>query len=111
TAPGGVVVLEPFIEPSLWEQGHINARFVDQPKLKVARMNVSRTEGGLAILDFHYLVATAAGVEHFTGEHRLGLFSREQMEAAFTAAGLEVHFDPEGLMGRGLYIGQKGESN
>ena len=104
-APGGVLLVEPFIEPRDWRDRFIHARFVDEPDLKAARMNVSRSEDGVAVLDFHYLIATPAGVEHFTGEHRLALFSREDMESAFRSAGLDVRFDREGLMGRGLYIG------
>ena len=57
------------------------------------------------ILDFHYLVGTPEGVEHFTEHHELGLFTDEEYRNAFTAAGLQVAHDPEGLIGRGLYIG------
>jgi hypothetical protein len=55
--------------------------------------------------DFHYLVGTPAGIEHFTERHEMGLFTDEQHRAAFTAAGLDVAYDAEGLMGRGVYIG------
>ena len=44
-------------------------------------------------------------VSHFVEEHELGLFSDEQYRAAIAAAGLELDsFDPQGLIGRGLYI-------
>ena len=62
-------------------------------------------ENGVAVLLFHYLVGTPQGVEHFTERHELALFSHEEYLAAFRAAGLEVVYDEEGLMGRGLYIG------
>jgi hypothetical protein len=51
------------------------------------------------------LVGTADGVEHFTEEHQLGLFSDGEHRAAFAAAGMTVAYDEKGLMGRGLYVG------
>ncbi|HEX9414075.1 MAG TPA: class I SAM-dependent methyltransferase [Ktedonobacterales bacterium] len=105
--PGGVLLVEPFFTPDRYYPNTVHAVFVDQPELKVARMNVSRMEDGVALMDLHYLVATPAGVERFTEPHRLGLFTRDDMEAALLAAGLEVAYDAEGLMGRGLYIGTR----
>lgn len=102
--PGGVLVVEPWLAPEQWLDRHVAATFVDEPELKVARMNVSDRRGDISIVDFHYLVATLDGVEHFTELHELGLFTVEQHLAAFRAAGLAVEHDPEGPMGRGLYV-------
>jgi ubiquinone/menaquinone biosynthesis C-methylase UbiE len=102
---GGVLLVEPFIDPAEWHNGYVTGQFADLPNLKVARMNVSRTEGRLAVLNFHFMVATPDGIEQFTEVHRLALFARGEFENAFQAAGLGVIFDPDGLMGRGLYIG------
>jgi hypothetical protein len=106
-APGGVLVIAPFFPPAAWVVGQPHALFVDQPDLKLVRMNVSDIDasGTLAILDFHYLVGTPEGVEHFTERHELGLFTDEEYRAAFTQADLVVSYDAEGLIGRGLYIG------
>jgi SAM-dependent methyltransferase len=104
---GGVLLVGAFLSPQEWIPGQPHALFVDQPDLKLARMNVSGVaEGGsVAILDFHYLLATPEGVEHFTEHHELGLFSDEEYRAAFTQAGLEVLHNAEWLGGRGMYIG------
>lgn len=105
--PGGVLLVEPWLTPEVYCAGSIHAHFVDQPDRKIARMNVSAVEGGLSVLDFHYLVATPAGIEHFTERHELGLFSHDEYLAAFVATGLEVVYDAQGLMGRGLYVGTR----
>jgi ubiquinone/menaquinone biosynthesis C-methylase UbiE len=103
--PGGVLIVEPWFTPEAFIGGTTHARFIDERDLKLARMNVSRVEGTISILDFHYLVATPAGVEHFTEQHELGLFTTSQYMAAFFASGLETRHDREGFMDRGIYIG------
>ncbi|MBI3998513.1 MAG: class I SAM-dependent methyltransferase [Armatimonadetes bacterium] len=105
--PGGVVIVEPWITPEAWRDGHLGAIFVDQPDLKIARINLSRREGEVAVLEFHYLIGTPAGIESFTERHDLGLFSHDDYLAAFHVGGLDVAHDPQGLIGRGLYIGLK----
>ena len=103
--PGGVLIVEPWITPQQWRKGLVHANFVDQPELKVARMNISKTRGRLSVLDMHHLVATPSRVEHFVERLELGLFTHDEYLDAFRSAGLETSYDSEGLMGRGLYIG------
>ncbi len=108
TSDGGVVVVEPWFAPEVWEAGRLTLDVVDEPDLKVARVLVSGiAEETVSTLDIHNLVATPAGVETFAEHHELGLFSREEYEAAFQAAGLDVEHDSVGLLGRGLYVGVK----
>jgi hypothetical protein len=52
-------------------------------------------------------VATSEGVSHFVEHHEMGLFTDDEYQKAFRNAGLTVIHDPEGLTGRGLYIGLK----
>jgi SAM-dependent methyltransferase len=105
TAPGGVVIVEPWFTPEVWESGRLTADLVDHPALKIARVLLSGREGDISTLDIHYLVGRPEGVESFTEHHRLGLFSHDAHMTEFRAAALEVTHDPVGLLGRGLYIG------
>jgi SAM-dependent methyltransferase len=102
--PGGVLLVEPWLEPEVWKPGHLHLLTVDEPDVKIARATAAGLEGTVSTMDFHYLVLTSAGAEHFTEHHEAGLFTRAQMTAAFEAAGLTVELDEEGLIGRGLYI-------
>jgi SAM-dependent methyltransferase len=105
--PGGLLMVEPWFAPDQFRPAGIFARFVDDPELKIARMNKGHVEGTISYLDFHYLVGTPEGVEYYTETHALGLFTHEEQVAAFEAAGLRVVHDAEGIDGRGLYIGSK----
>jgi SAM-dependent methyltransferase len=102
--PGGVLVVEPWLSPEDWLDRHVGAVFVDDPELKIARMNVGEREGNVSMFVFEYLVGTPDGIDRFSERHELGLFTVEQYLEAFRAAGLEADHDPEGPMGRGLYI-------
>jgi SAM-dependent methyltransferase len=104
-APGGILIVEPWLAPGDYQAGTVHNLVADAPGLKISRMNISEREGDLSILEFHYLVGTADGVEYVSDRHELGLFEGEAYERAFRRAGLSVEHDPEGLMGRGLYIG------
>lgn len=106
--PGGVLIVEPWLTPDVWRPGRITADFVDDPDLKVARMNISTLEDGLSVLNFEYLIATPEGFEHFSERNEMGLFTVQQLLDVFRATGLNVLHDPIGLRrGRGLYIGTK----
>lgn len=105
--PGGVLIVEPWFSPDQWQFGRVFALFVDQPDLKISRMSLGGIKSYLSILDFHYMVGTPQRIETFTERHELGLFTHEEYLEAFRKARLEVVHDPEGLDGRGLYIGLK----
>jgi SAM-dependent methyltransferase len=105
--PLGVLIIEPWLTPDQWVVDRPALFTVDQPDLKIARMNVSDHVGRLAIVEFHYLVGTAAGVEHFTERHEIALFTHDEYRAALTHAELSVDHDPDGLTGRGLYVATK----
>jgi SAM-dependent methyltransferase len=102
--PDGVVVIEPWFTPDAWVVDRPALLVVDQPELKIARMNVSARDGRFAILDFHYLVGTPAGVWQFSERHEMALFTDDEYKLAFEDAGLIAEHDPQGLTGRGLYI-------
>src|SRR5919198_4602449 len=109
-SPGGVLLIEPGFTPETWRPGTVHARFIDEPDLKMARINTSFVNGRLSIMDMHYLIGTPEGTEHYVERHELGLFTTEEMRHALTTCGLEVTYDAIGLTGRGLYIGQRGRS-
>ncbi len=105
-APGGVLVIEPWLTPEHFTPGTIQVLTVDEPDLKVARVTHADRRGTLSILDMQYLIATADSVQHVAENYELGLFSHERYLAAFEAAGLEVAWDEKGLMNRGLFIAE-----
>jgi hypothetical protein len=100
----GIILVEPWFTPEVWHEGTMHMLSAEADDLKVCRMNTSGREGDLSILDFHYMVGTAGKIEYFTERHELGLFTVDQMMNAFSDAGLDVRYDPDGLTGRGLYI-------
>jgi SAM-dependent methyltransferase len=104
---GGLMILEPWITPSSFMKGIVSLISVDKPNLKIARINVGKVQGPVSALEFHYLIGTPSKVRHVVDRELLGLWTHEEYLDAFRDAGLEVAFDPEGLMGRGLYLGVK----
>ena len=106
-APGGVLLVEPWFTPKQWKVGHVGTILVEKPDHKIVRMSRSAQKGKVSILDLDYLIGTSKGIEHRSEVHEMGLFTHEEYLEAFRRSGLEVIHDPEGLDGRGLYIGLK----
>ncbi len=104
-APGGIAIVEPWLRPNEWEDGHVSARFADLPGMKIARMHVARRDELVAILNFHYMVAHTDGVRSFEETHRLLLLSDEQYHDAFLRTGFELHHGKQVLAGRDLFVG------
>ena len=108
--PSGVLLIEPFFTPeNCWDRS-MRLISYDGEDRKVARMYVTRVEGKVAIADFHFLVGEPTGVEHFVERHEFGLFTDEQYRKAVENVGLSVAYDPFGLYGRGMYIGNAKQS-
>ncbi|MBU0595682.1 class I SAM-dependent methyltransferase [Candidatus Bipolaricaulota bacterium] len=106
--PGGLLIVEPWLTPDVWKPHTVHGMFIDEPEIKIARINTSQIVDGLSVFDLHHLIGTPEGVEHIVEHHEMGLWTVAEMTAAFEAAGLDVEYDPEGITGRGLYIGQRG---
>lgn len=108
-APGGTLVVEPFLGFAEYRPGVVDAVFVDEPDLKIARMSLSKQTGKIGILDFHYLVATLKGVERYFERHEVGLFDEAAYRTAFASAGLTLERVEERSIGfdRPLYLGYR----
>jgi SAM-dependent methyltransferase len=105
--PGGLVVIEPFIDPGDFRPGHISVEQGDDGDGRVVRVSHSERVGNVLRLTMHHFIS-AAGKVSVTEPLRfdVAMFTAEQLRDAMASAGLEVFHDPVGLMGRGLYVGR-----
>jgi SAM-dependent methyltransferase len=102
--PGGVLIVEPWLTPDTWTPG---GSFIHAGEIgadKVCRMSLSGREGNLSVVQMHYLRSTSDTIEHYTERLEMGLFTRDEMTHAFELANMNVRYDDQGLMGRGLYV-------
>ena len=104
---GGVLLIEPWFTAKQWQSGRAFMTQINKPDLKIVRMSYSGRKGKISTIEFQYLIGTSKGIEHSAEIHELGLFTHHEYMDAFKAATLDVTHDPEGLDGRGLYIGTK----
>ena len=107
-ADGGVLVVEPWVKPEDWAPAPLPR--IDSGEgegLSVTRMTRVWREGERTFLDMQYLIGTGEGIEHVREHHANALYGEDDYRAAFEAAGCSIELDPEGLIGRGLYIGVK----
>ncbi len=105
--PAGVVIVEPWLEPQNFTAGMVHMNTAENEDLKVCRMSRTEVAGNISWIYFEYLVGERDDFTRFSETHQLGLFSEEEMRQAFASASFEVSYQPEGLTGRGIYIGVK----
>jgi SAM-dependent methyltransferase len=103
--PGGIALVEPWLTPDAWKPNRPHLLTHEEPDLVLARATVSGVrDERISTTEMHYVVATPTGVEHFVENHDLYLFTHDEMRSAFETAGLDVDYDADGLIGRGLWI-------
>jgi SAM-dependent methyltransferase len=106
-APGGVLIVEPWLTPDKWRPGSVQVLDHEDDDTRVVRMTASSIEGNVSLLEMHYLVASGSGIEHRVETHRMTLFTDEEYREAATSAGLSYELDQPGPFGRGAIIGRK----
>ncbi len=97
---------EPWFTPETIKPGRVHVDTVQDAGLTVCRMAHGSVEGRISRIRFEFLIGSPAGIEHAAETHELGLFTHDEMTRAFEAAGFRVEHDPEGITGRGLYLGR-----
>ncbi len=106
--PGGLLLVEPWFSPDTWDESHLpRPMVVEGDGFNAVRTNATRIVGRRTVMDFHYLITRPDRVEHRRETHDMGLFTLDEYRTAFQDAGLVADHDPEGLMGRGLWIAQR----
>jgi SAM-dependent methyltransferase len=106
-ADRGVLIVEPWLTPEVWLPGRPHVLAADAEGVALARVTIAGLEGTISTMKMYYTVGTADGVEQWSEDHELGLFTHAQMRGALEATGLTVEHDPAGLTGRGLWIGTR----
>src|SRR2546423_1806434 len=84
-------------------RGPAGAHTVEAGDLRVTRIHRSERDGERCRLYFEYTIEGPDGTRESTEVHELGLFTVDEMLAAFSAAGLAVTYDPNSPIGRGVY--------
>ena len=103
--PGGVLIVDGWVRPDAWRDGgSTDVEVATSEGIKVARVVHSRRDGSATHLEMHHLVATQDGIEHLVDHHELTLFTPEEYEAAFQAAGLVAETVDSPMQGRDRYI-------
>jgi dTDP-3-amino-3,6-dideoxy-alpha-D-glucopyranose N,N-dimethyltransferase/dTDP-3-amino-3,4,6-trideoxy-alpha-D-glucopyranose N,N-dimethyltransferase/N-methyltransferase len=104
--PGGVVVIDPWWFPETFLSGYVGSDLITEDGMTIARISHSVREGDATRMEVHYVVAERGkGIRHFVDIHRITLFSREEYEQAFRAAGCTVEYLPGEPAGRGVFVG------
>ena len=105
--PGGVAIVEPWIQPSAFRSGSIHLRTHESPNLTVARVASSARRGTRSVIRYHFLVGKPGrGVRQYEVTDVGLLLSRPRLLRLMRRAGLRGYFLTRGLMpGRGLLVG------
>ena len=102
-APDGVIIIEPWFAPGVIDPWRVSRTTGEAAGIKIERVSQIEIDGPISRIHFDYVINDATGVRETSEIHELGLFTPEEMLQSFKAAGLDVHHDPKGLTGRGLY--------
>jgi len=103
----GIIIVEPWFTPEEFTSGLVHVTSAENEEVKIVRMSQGKRGEDVSIYEFHYLIGNCDGITNEREIHELRLSSVEEMTESFNDAELDVDFDDEGLIGRGLYTAKK----
>lgn len=108
-APGGVVVIEPWFAPEQFIPGYVAADLIHdgaQRLVRVSHTTHSPDRDDQVRMVVHYVdVAPESGIQYWTEELDMTLFTSDHYETAFARAGCVAEYvAPGNLFERGLWI-------
>jgi SAM-dependent methyltransferase len=105
--PGGVLLVEPWLDPAKFKTPHVSLLVRDTPSVKLARVSFSNRKGDRSLLEMHYLVADEKrGIRHEVEHDDMLLIAPQRLVSLLRATGLRPRFLARGLTkGRGLLVG------
>ncbi len=107
-APGGLLLLEPWVDPSDWQDGLTQVVDVEDGGRRAVRMLTSRREGDVSVLDAAIVSAAAGRLTVDREEHRMLLVPHARLLASVRATGLQAEDHPgPGPAGRGLVLARR----
>lgn len=108
TRQGGLVIVEPFVDPDKVSPKRLHFLKVDKPDILISRHSVAQKKDNKLILNFHFLVTTEESTSYFQEKHITTLFEPQVIQQTFEQCGLQTYRFENGLMpDRSLFVGVK----
>jgi len=105
-APGGVLLIEGWVEPEYWLGSTVNAESARRGDVAVARAVRSSRDGAHCEIHMRYVAATTTGLITIDEQHRMRLSDPAEFALAFERAHLTFERLPHMLHpGRAVYVG------
>ncbi len=107
--PGGVAIVEPWIDPRDWRPGHIHVVTQRDAERTIVRLATARRRGNRSMIHYHYLIAEPGREARYVDEVDVGLLvKRERIAEILRNAGFEARVVRPGFStGRGLVVGRR----
>jgi SAM-dependent methyltransferase len=107
----GIILIEPWFTPDVWSGGRVDTITTELNDIKMCRMSYSQKHDRISSLRFDYMFGSKYGIEYFSEEHKMGLFTIDELIQLFKEVELEVEYDKQGISGRGMYVARRRGKN
>ena len=104
------MLVEPWFPPGFMEHGRMVINEATVGDVRIVRRCRVELADRISRLNFDYEITEGRVVRHATEVHELGLFTVDEMRAAFERAGLRATFSSRGFCDRGLLIAREDET-
>ncbi|MBK1878472.1 class I SAM-dependent DNA methyltransferase [Pelagicoccus mobilis] len=106
--PKGWLILEPWITPDVWRPGQVDVIETTDTNSgeTIQRTRTGDTDGTVSIINIDYEVRSGDQTHRLNESHRLGLFTKEEMNQELERAGFQANWMPVGLQLQPIVVGQ-----